>query len=213
MNTPHVKPAASPASRTSAKCAEMVPGRWAAAVSPGDLSPLWRLLVERGSREVVVPGMSALDHALCVASLAQEAGAGTELIAASLLHDIGHLLREDFCVSSLPGGRDRHAMIGAAFLSLWFGPAVTESVRLHGEAKRYLCSSEPGYAARLHAGARSSLTRNGGPMSSDEARAFLGGPHGRQAILLLRWDDRSSAERIKPCAIGRFRRLAENCRI
>jgi len=104
-------------------------------------------------------------------------------------------------------------MIGAAFLSLWFGPAVTESVRLHGEAKRYLCSSEPGYAARLHAGARSSLTRNGGPMSSDEGGAFLGGPHGQQAILLRRWDDRSSAERIKPGALGRFRRQVESCRV
>jgi predicted HD phosphohydrolase len=188
-----------------------VPARWAAADAARDLSALWRLVVDHGSREMVAPGISALDHALRCAALAQEAGADAELITASLLHDIGHLLLEDFCVASAPVGRDRHAMIGAAFLSLWFGPGITEPVRLHAEAKRYLCAVEPGYLDRLHRSARTSLERNGGPMSQDEIEAFLRGAHAREAILLRRWDDRANAEPLKSGAVGRFQKLAQRC--
>jgi predicted HD phosphohydrolase len=187
------------------------PARCAAPNAARDPSPVWRLLVERGSRESIVPGVSALDHALRCADLALEAGAGPELVTASLLHDIGHLLREDFPVAGGAAGRDRHAMIGAAFLGLWFGPGVTEPVRLHGEAKRYLCAIEPGYQGRLHSGAQSSLERNGGPMAADEARAFLDDTHARGALLLRRWDDRAAAEPVPFGSIARFQRLAQRC--
>lgn len=187
------------------------PARWASAEAAGDLRPLWRLLTERGAEETVLPGVTALRHALCCATLAQQAGASPELIAASLLHDVGHLLRTDFAVEGHYGGRDRHAMIGAAFLSLWFGPDVTEPVRLHAEAKRFLAATETGYAARLHLGARTSLARNGGAMSADEARAFLEGPRAREAILLRRWDDLAETAAIEPRALAHFKKIVHRC--
>jgi predicted HD phosphohydrolase len=164
---------------------------------------------------MLAPGINALDHALRCASLAQEAGASDDLVMASLLHDVGHLLRDDFGVADMPPQRDRHAMIGAGFLSLWFGPAITEPVRLHGEAKRFLCTVEPGYLGRLHAAARSSLALGGGPMSREEATAFAAGAHAGAALLLRRWDDRANSEPGRSAALAtllpRFQKLAQRC--
>jgi phosphonate degradation associated HDIG domain protein len=134
--------------------------------------------------------VSQLEHALQCAQLAQEEGAGTELVAAAFLHDVGHLVveRPNFMGREID---DLHQFVGLPLLRGLFGGAVLEPIRLHVEAKRYLCQAEAGYWDRLSPASRHSLELQGGPFSGVEAGRFLGRLHAREAISLRRWDDRA----------------------
>jgi [1-hydroxy-2-(trimethylamino)ethyl]phosphonate dioxygenase len=122
-------------------------------------------------------------HALQSASFAEAEGAAPALIAAALLHDVGHLIAKP------SDGDDRHEDIGAGLLAKLFGAAVAEPVRLHVAAKRFLCATEPGYFATLSPASVESLALQGGPFTSDEAAAFARNPHAQDAVRLRRWDD------------------------
>jgi len=130
-----------------------------------------------------------LQHALQVAQLAREAGADTPLIAAALLHDVGQLIDDAGHAAELNGTDMRHEMLGNALLSAHFPAAVTEPVRLHVDAKRYLCAVEPNYRASLSAASQLSLRLQGGPMNDAERAAFEREPFFREAVLLRRCDD------------------------
>ena len=130
-------------------------------------------------------GVTMLEHALQAAALAEAEGAEDSLVVAALLHDIGHFLQpadDDF-------GYHKHDRSGGDWLARRFGPAVSEPVRLHVAAKRYLCAVEPDYVGRLSAASVHSLTKQGGPMSPAEAAAFATLPHAAAAARLRRWDD------------------------
>lgn len=87
-------------------------------------------------------------------------------------------------------GRDNdHGERGAAWLARWFGPDVTEPVRLHVAAKRYLCFSEPGYLGLLSPASAYTLSVQGGPMTGAQAAAFAAGRHAADAVAVRRWDD------------------------
>jgi hypothetical protein len=89
----------------------------------------------------------------------------------------------------MAGSDNDHAGRGADWLGLWFGPEVTEPVRLHVAAKRYLCGTDPGYHALLSPASRYTLSVQGGPMGAEEARRFAAGPFAGQAVRVRRWDD------------------------
>jgi gamma-butyrobetaine dioxygenase len=72
---------------------------------------------------------------------------------------------------------------------VWFGPEVTEPVRLHVDAKRYLCATEPGYLDQLSPASVCTLGVQGGPMTGAELAAFAARPHAAGACLVRRWDD------------------------
>jgi gamma-butyrobetaine dioxygenase len=126
---------------------------------------------------------------------AEAAGADRPLVAAALLHDIGHLRQETDA---------RHGEAGARWLSQWFGEAVTEPVRLHVAAKRYLCAVEPGYFALLSAESVRSLSRQGGPMTAEEAAAFEALPHAQDAVAVRRWDDMAKDPAVTPPEFAHF---------
>lgn len=131
-------------------------------------------------------GVSALAHALQCAQLAEWARAEPPLVAAALLHDIGHFL------DGTPQPRyvdDAHERIAAAFLSRALGPAVVEPVRLHVQAKRYLVTTDSRYASTLSPASAHSLALQGGAMSAAECRAFEALPFAEDALRLRRWDD------------------------
>lgn len=108
---------------------------------------------------------------------------------AALLHDIGHLLERGPDADDHPERDLRHEEIAARFLSNWFGPEVTEPIRHHVAAKRYLVSVEPGYAEALSPASIHSLGLQGGPMSPDEVDAFIATPGAADSVRLRRWDD------------------------
>jgi gamma-butyrobetaine dioxygenase len=137
-------------------------------------------------------------HMRQAGALAEAAGAAPALVAAALLHDVGHLRGET---------DDRHGQAGADWLAQWFGPEVTEPVRLHVAAKRYLCATEPGYLARLSQESVRTLALQGGPMSAQEAAAFAERPYSSDAVRVRRWDDEAKEPEVEPPDFGYFRPL------
>jgi phosphonate degradation associated HDIG domain protein len=153
------------------------------------IDEIFQLFEARGQGAYFGEAVTQTEHALQAAHLAASAGAGDALVCAALLHDVGHLLHglgEDVADRGVDAG---HEGGGAAWLARHFGPAVTEPVRLHVAAKRYLCAIEPAYEAGLSPASRQSLRLQGGPMTAAEAAAFERGPHGADAVALRHWDD------------------------
>lgn len=148
-----------------------------------------RLFAARGGAAYFGEPVSQLEHALQAASLAERENAPAWLIVAALVHDIGHLVHDmPEHVADL-GIDSRHEDLGHAWLAQYFGPEITAPVRMHVEAKRYLCATDPAYLAQLSPASVQSLELQGGPFSQDEARAFEQQPFAREAIRLRRWDD------------------------
>jgi predicted HD phosphohydrolase len=104
---------------------------------------------QRGGADYGGERVSQLEHALQCAALAEEAGADAALISAALLHDIGHLVHELGREPATRGIDDRHELRGREWLSRRFGEDVTEPVRQHVDAKRYLTATDPGYFSTL----------------------------------------------------------------
>jgi gamma-butyrobetaine dioxygenase len=140
------------------------------------------------------------EHMLQAGALAEAAGAEDPLVAAALLHDVGHLFGAD---------EDRHGESGALWLSQWFGTAVTEPVRLHVPAKRYLCAVDAGYFGLLSAESVRTLSRQGGPMAAAEVTAFESLPHARDAVAVRRWDDQAKDPAVSPPRFTHFAPLLE----
>ena len=140
------------------------------------------------------------EHMLQAGALAEAAGAEGALVVAALLHDIGHLLGED---------EDRHGEAGANWLSQWFGDAVTEPVRLHVAAKRYLCAVDAGYFGLLSAESVRTLSLQGGPMTTAEVAAFEALPFSRDAVAVRRWDDQAKDTVVTPPRFAHFAPLLE----
>jgi gamma-butyrobetaine dioxygenase len=139
--------------------------------------------------EYLGESVTVAHHQLRAAARARAAGAPPALVAAALLHDVGHVL-DDESAAALGRGEDiRHEITGASWLARWFGPAVTEPVRLHVEAKRYLCAVEPGYHDLLSPTSRRTLAMQGGPLEGDELAAFGAYPYAQDAANVRRWDD------------------------
>jgi len=150
---------------------------------------LTRLLNERGGAAYFGEPVSVLEHSLQTAYLAELAEASAVNIAAALLHDVGHMLHqldEDIADHGLDG---KHEELAAEYLSRWFGEEVTTPIRLHVPAKRFLCWKDPEYLGQLSPSSLQSLALQGGPMSAEEAAAFLAGPFAGSAVVLRHWDD------------------------
>lgn len=133
--------------------------------------------------------VTQLEHALQAATLALENNATSELIAAALLHDIGHLLHELPDDAPDQGIDDHHERVGFHFLKSHFGPATYEPVKMHVDAKRYMCLARPGYYETLSEPSQVSLRLQGGPMDAEEANQFESNPHYQAAVELRIWDD------------------------
>ncbi|HKI32926.1 MAG TPA: HD domain-containing protein [Gemmataceae bacterium] len=172
-----------------------------------------RLFAVGGADAYFGESVSQAAHALQSAHLAEQAGADDALVVAALLHDVGHLLHglsEDVAERGIDG---RHEQGGADWLARHFGPAVSEPVRLHVAAKRYLCAVEPLYFAGLSPASRRSLDLQGGPFDADGVRAFEAGQHFRDAVRLRRWDDEAKVPGLAVPGLDHYRaRLAAAAR-
>jgi phosphonate degradation associated HDIG domain protein len=134
--------------------------------------------------------VTQLEHALQTAAIVAQSGAAPTLIAAALLHDVGHLLAREHAGNADFLAVDReHEQVGADWLGRFFPAAVAEPVRLHVPAKRYLCAIDPTYRRGLSLASERSLIVQGGPMPDEEAARFAASPGAEDAVRLRRADD------------------------
>jgi phosphonate degradation associated HDIG domain protein len=146
---------------------------------------------DRGVAQYDGEATTQTEHAIQCAMIARSEGAEPYLVCAALLHDIGHLLASHRHQRTHIGIID-HGHVGAEFLlTLGFPPEVAETVRLHVEAKRYLCSIEPEYATLLSDASRCSLVLQGGLMTAEQSALFVEGEWSANALRVRRWDDRA----------------------
>jgi [1-hydroxy-2-(trimethylamino)ethyl]phosphonate dioxygenase len=164
----------------------------------------------KGSRNYGLDLISQLDHALQGAALATAEGRPESLVVAVLLHDIGHLIHRLGERPADIGLDDHHEALGAKFLASFFGPEVCDPIRLHVAAKRYLCTTEPGYAALLSKDSVRSLERQGGRMSPAEVEAFRSESHWREAVTLRRYDDAAKTKGLVVAPLQTYRPLIES---
>ena len=150
-------------------------------------------------------GVSIAEHSLQAAALARAEGADEALCLAALLHDVGHFLEE----RDDRFGYHKHDRSGGDWLTERFPEAVSEPVRLHVAAKRYLCATEPAYVAILSEASRHSLSKQGGAMSADEATAFAKRRFAADAVRLRRWDDRGKVTGIEVPRFESYRSTIE----
>ncbi|MCA8967066.1 MAG: HD domain-containing protein [Planctomycetes bacterium] len=147
------------------------------------------VFLRRGADSYLGEQVTMSEHMYQCAQLAADDGADDTLIAACLLHDIGHYSGE-FAEDAADHGIDnRHDRSGGELLARHFPPAVSEPVRLHVLAKRYLCSAEPAYFAQLSAASVHSLELQGGPLDADGRRRFEAEPFADAAVRLRRYDE------------------------
>lgn len=150
-------------------------------------------------------------HALQAAWLAEQGGHGDAMIAAALLHDVGHLVHHLGENPADEGIDDMHEELGNAWLVKYFGPEVTEPVRLHVAAKRYLCAAEPDYFAKLSPDSVKSLALQGGPMSAAEVAQFEANPMFREALQLRRWDEQAKVKGLETPPVAHFMPAVARC--
>jgi phosphonate degradation associated HDIG domain protein len=162
---------------------------------PLTLEAISALFAAHGSRMYSGEPVTQLEHALQSAALAEEAGASASLVTASLLHDLGHMIKDQGETPTLRGIDDRHEYVAIPRLRGLFSDAVLMPIRLHVEAKRYLCArgdgscSGPQYLAALSPDSLRSLRLQGGVFSSEQADAFIAQQFADDAVLVRRWDD------------------------
>lgn len=175
---------------------------------PTDLGEIFLLLDSTGRERRYFDQVNVREHALQAATHAAEEGARPALIAASLMHDIGHLMEK----RTIDDAKDyRHEDIAAGLLASMCGPDVTEPVRLHVAAKRYLCATEATYFATLSRVSMRSLELQGGPFSESEANAFIAQPFAVDAVRLRRWDDMAKVENAPTMTLAELAAIVEPC--
>ena len=175
------------------------------------LAEIETLLVAKGQRRYGLHDVSQLQHALQAALLAEQQNEPASLTAAALLHDIGHMVHELGENPAESGIDDRHEEYGYAWLAGHFGPEVTEPVRLHVAAKRYLCAAEPDYFSKLAPDSVLSLKLQGGPMTEAEATAFRASPHAEAAIRLRRFDEDAKVKDFPTPSVSHFMPYVAAC--
>ena len=175
------------------------------------LTTIATLLTEQGDGTYGLANVRQVQHALQAAWLAERDGVPASLITAALLHDIGHMVHDLVENPAAEGIDGRHENVGEAWLARMFGPEVTEPVRLHVAAKRFLCGAEPKYFGKLSADSIQSLQLQGGPMNEAEMAAFLTNPHADAAVQLRRYDEDAKVKGLETPPVAHFIPYVAQC--
>jgi phosphonate degradation associated HDIG domain protein len=165
----------------------------------------------KGGRQYSGEPVTQLEHALQCARLAEAAGAHAELITACLLHDIGHMTNDLGETPTLRRVDDKHQFHGVLALKRAFPDAVLDPIRLHVDAKRYLCAVDSAYYAGLSADSKRSLELQGGIFSADEAAKFIAQPHAQDAVRLRWWDDQAKVAQAVTPDLAHYLAIAATC--
>lgn len=170
------------------------------------IADIGHLLATRGVNQYGREAVSQLEHALQCAQLAEQAGEDRATVVAALLHDLGHLLA--------PGGDtaqqdDLHQYVALPFLRGLLPDAVLEPIRMHVDAKRYLCATEPGYWATLSTASQHSLVLQGGSFTPPQALRFAAQPFAQEAVRVRRYDDHAKVPGLATPSLAHYLALLE----
>jgi len=177
-------------------------------VSP--VEEIRRIFQRRGADAYFGEPVSMTEHALQAAYFAREEAAPTALVIAALLHDVGHLL------AHLPDDLAdwttdvHHEELGSRWLAQRFSAEVSEPVRLHVAAKRYLCATDATYFAKLSSASVHTLKLQGGAMAPHEIAMFEAEPYFRQAVRVRQWDDRGKVAGLATPCVEDYSALIES---
>lgn len=186
------------------------------ALSLDDIQPLF---AAKGDRMYAGEPVTHLEHALQSAQLAEQSGADAPLVVAALLHDLGHMVNDQGDTPTLRGIDDRHEYVALPFLRALFDDAVLQPIRLHVDAKRFLCArghvatggsiNGAQYWANLSADSKRSLELQGGIFTDAEAQRFISQPHAQGAVSVRLWDDAAKVENAKTPPLSHYLAIAE----
>jgi [1-hydroxy-2-(trimethylamino)ethyl]phosphonate dioxygenase len=167
------------------------------------------VFAKRGPGAYFGESVSMMEHALQAAYFAQAAAAPPSLVVAALLHDVGHLVVE--VPDDLADWTEdaRHEDIGSAWLAHRFSAEVSEPVRLHVPAKRYLCATNAHYFSKLSPASVVTLKLQGGPMSAAEVARFETERYHKEAVMVRQWDDRGKVAGLMTPRLEDYRALIE----
>jgi len=158
----------------------------------------------RGGEEYLGEPVTMAEHMLQGATIAEENGQSEEIIVAALLHDIGHFTSE-FGTFSMDDTQDKfHEEAGAKVLEDFFPSIITDCVRYHVAAKRYLCATKPEYLGRLSEASTHSLNLQGGPMNTEEVSEFEQNPNIKEIVQVRYLDDAGKHADMKTPAFAHF---------
>lgn len=168
------------------------------------------LFAQRGAEEYMGESVSMAQHMEQSAACAVADAAPDDMVIAALLHDIGHFVG-DFPIDSLENGIDnRHQEIGAKFLEPYYPSSVTEPIRLHVAAKKYLCAVDDHYFENLSSASKQSLQVQGGPMEKAEIEIFKANYHHQAAIKVRLYDDDGKVAGLDIKPVGSYREKLES---
>jgi predicted HD phosphohydrolase len=149
-----------------------------------------RIYTLEGPKAYGLYGINQLQHALQSAARAEDQDMSPAMVIACLVHDIGHMAHNLGEAPAEEGIDDKHELLGARWIeTAGLSRDVSEPVRLHVLAKRYLCTAEEGYVQMLGKDSQISLQLQGGLMTADEIETFLNHPYADDAIALRRIDE------------------------
>jgi phosphonate degradation associated HDIG domain protein len=177
-------------------------------LSVGDIEAVF---ARRGAEQYSGEPVTQLEHALQSAALAEAEGADDELVTAALLHDLGHLLQDLGQTPTLRGVDDVHQYAALPFLRGLFDERVLGGIRLHVDAKRYLCATRPEYHDALSEDSKRSLKLQGGVFDAAQAQAFIAQPGAPDAVRLRLWDDRAKVAGLPTPPLSHYLGRARRC--
>lgn len=175
-----------------------------------EFDDIQRIFDAKGARGYDGEPVTQLEHALQTAALAEVEHASASLVTASLLHDLGHMLNDQGETPTLRGVDDVHQFAALPFLKGLFDDDVLLPIRLHVDAKRYLCAARPGYYASLSEDSKRSLALQGGVYGGEDADRFIRQPFAADAVRLRIWDDRAKRAGAATPPLAHFLDIARN---
>lgn len=162
------------------------------------------IFARRGAEEYLGEKVTISEHMYQAGHLAEEAGASEDIIVASLLHDIGHFTNEFPDNAAELGIDSHHDRAGAAVVAPFFPSIVTDCIRHHVSAKRYLCAVDPDYFATLSDASILSLKLQGGPLTPEAAEKFAQNKDVEAIVQVRKWDDEAKVPKKKTESFAYF---------
>jgi gamma-butyrobetaine dioxygenase len=167
------------------------------------------LFTAKVGEEYLGEDVKLVEHMLQCADLAQSVHAPGYLVVAALLHDIGHLLVDDAEGAHSAGKDLQHDVVGAKWLEERFPATVSEPVRLHVLAKRYLVTTNHGYLSKLSHASVQTLYMQGGPLDQEEVVEFISREGAEDAVRVRLWDDEAKVRDKSTSTLHDFRAAIE----